>query len=258
MRCGYPASSIRGRIYVEDGHFGFLLYTGTPDAMAPSAAWCSRPGTSRITSRTRYAALCSNDPICAQHVPDSDMEKRWLHGAACHGCVLIAETSCEDAQRPSGPGPGGTDPGARRRRESEPPGDDPLRRRETMLLDRMQEIGEAARHRPDTKVRRLIDWIREHQCPGLPRLGETPDGPAPRWNDRRVLIFTENRQGTKRYLRDLLEQAIEGTDRAEERIAVIDGLTSGARRKAIIQRRFNEDPAKAPCASCWPPTTHSG
>ena len=23
------------------------------------------------------------------------MEERWLHGAACHGCVLIAETSCE-------------------------------------------------------------------------------------------------------------------------------------------------------------------
>ena len=23
------------------------------------------------------------------------MEGRWLHGAACHGCALIAETSCE-------------------------------------------------------------------------------------------------------------------------------------------------------------------
>ena len=23
------------------------------------------------------------------------MEERWLHGAACHGCTLIAETSCE-------------------------------------------------------------------------------------------------------------------------------------------------------------------
>ena len=41
------------------------------------------------------AALCSNDPICAQHSPDSSMEKRWLHGAACHGCTLVAETSCE-------------------------------------------------------------------------------------------------------------------------------------------------------------------
>ena len=23
------------------------------------------------------------------------MERRWLHGAACHGCAFIAETSCE-------------------------------------------------------------------------------------------------------------------------------------------------------------------
>ena len=23
------------------------------------------------------------------------MEARWLHGAACHGCALVAETSCE-------------------------------------------------------------------------------------------------------------------------------------------------------------------
>jgi hypothetical protein len=41
------------------------------------------------------AGLCSNDPICAQHTPGTSMEKRWLHGAACHGCALVAETSCE-------------------------------------------------------------------------------------------------------------------------------------------------------------------
>ena len=40
-------------------------------------------------------ALCSNDPICAQHAPGQSMEERWLHGAACHGCALVAETSCE-------------------------------------------------------------------------------------------------------------------------------------------------------------------
>ena len=39
--------------------------------------------------------LCSNDPVCAQHQPDNPHEKRFLHGAACHGCLLIAETSCE-------------------------------------------------------------------------------------------------------------------------------------------------------------------
>jgi hypothetical protein len=39
--------------------------------------------------------LCSNDPVCAQHGPQAPHECRFLHGAACHGCLLIAETSCE-------------------------------------------------------------------------------------------------------------------------------------------------------------------
>ena len=118
--------------------------------------------------------------------------------------------------------------------------------REQQLLDRMQAIANESRHLPDAKTRRLIDWIREHQCPELPPFGKRPTaGTPPRWNTRRVLIFTENREGTKRHLRDVLDQAIEYTDRAEERIEVIDGLTSGARRKEI-QRRFNTNPAKDP------------
>jgi hypothetical protein len=39
--------------------------------------------------------LCSYDPVCAQHPPEDQHECRFLHGAACHGCLLIAETSCE-------------------------------------------------------------------------------------------------------------------------------------------------------------------
>ncbi len=117
--------------------------------------------------------------------------------------------------------------------------------RELALLDRMQEIAEKTRHLPDAKIRRLIDWIRENLRPDLPLFGRQPKGVAPRWNNRRVLIFTENREGTKRFLKEIIEQAIEGTDRADERIEVIDGLTSGARRKEV-QRRFNTDPAKDP------------
>ena len=117
--------------------------------------------------------------------------------------------------------------------------------RERALLDRMQEVAEAHRHRPDAKVLRLLDWVREHCCPDLPAFGRRSTGLPPAWTDRRVLIFTENREGTKRYLEQILEEAIEGTHRAEERIAVITGLTAGAQRKEI-QRRFNTDPAKEP------------
>ena len=120
-----------------------------------------------------------------------------------------------------------------------------LWQREQELLGRMEAIAERARHVPDTKTLRLIDWIREEMCPELPPFGQSPPSRPPRWNERRVLVFTENREGTKRYLRNILEQVIAGTDRADERIEVIDGLTQGARRKEI-QRRFNADPAVDP------------
>ncbi len=128
------------------------------------------------------------------------------------------------------------------------PSRDPARaawEREQRLLDRMQAIAKKARHHPDAKTRWLIDWIRRHQCPDLPELGRPIIGPPPTWTDRRVLIFTENREGTKKYLKSILEQAIFGSDRADDRIAIIDGLTSPARRRDV-RRRFNADPAREP------------
>src|SRR5579862_513165 len=120
-----------------------------------------------------------------------------------------------------------------------------LWRREHALLNRMQAIAEQSRSLPDAKVRYLIDWIREHLCPALPAFGQLPSGKPATWLERRLLIFTENREGTKRYLKEVLEQVIAGTDRAEDRIEVIDGLASSARRKEI-QRRFNTEPTKDP------------
>jgi hypothetical protein len=112
--------------------------------------------------------------------------------------------------------------------ETGTPADAAAWEREQRLLDRMEEITERSRHRPEAKVRRLLDWIRDNLCPDLPPLGEQVRREAPQWNDRRVLIFTENREGTKPYLHQILAQAIEGTDLAEERIAVITGLTSAS------------------------------
>ena len=120
-----------------------------------------------------------------------------------------------------------------------------LWRREQELLDRMEKIAEEHRHLPDAKVRRLIEWIRENLCPGLPIFGERAPSELAQWNNRRVLIFTENREGTKRYLRTILEQAIAGTDCADERIEVIDGLTSSRRRREI-QRRFKHRSSQGP------------
>ena len=99
MRCGYPASSIRERIYADtEAHlFGILLYTGSPDAEGTLGGLVqqARHIEDHLAQALRMSALCSNDPVCAQHAPGESLEGRWLHGAACHGCALVAETSCE-------------------------------------------------------------------------------------------------------------------------------------------------------------------
>lgn len=99
MRCGYPASSIRERIYADTPaeRFGVLLYTASPDADGTLGGLVqqARHVEVHLAQALRVAAFCSNDPICAHHAPGAAMEGRWLHGAACHGCALIAETSCE-------------------------------------------------------------------------------------------------------------------------------------------------------------------
>jgi hypothetical protein len=99
MRCGYSASSIRERIYVDDDgeRFGLLLYTGSPDAEGTLGGLVqqARHLEAHLEQALRTSALCSNDPICALHTPGESLEARWLHGAACHGCALVAETSCE-------------------------------------------------------------------------------------------------------------------------------------------------------------------
>jgi len=37
--------------------------------------------------------LCASDPLCAEHHPIKD--GLTLHGAACHACLFLPETSCE-------------------------------------------------------------------------------------------------------------------------------------------------------------------
>lgn len=99
MRCGYPASSLRERIYADarSEGFGILIYTGSPDAEGTLGGLVqqARHIEDHFLLALRMGALCSNDPICAHHAPGASLEGRWLHGAACHGCSLLAETSCE-------------------------------------------------------------------------------------------------------------------------------------------------------------------
>ena len=97
LDCGYSASAIRERIYAGDSGYAILLYTGTPgsEGSLGGLVEMGRNIGRALERALELGRLCSNDPVCAQHEPADRNEARFLHGAACHGCLLIAETSCE-------------------------------------------------------------------------------------------------------------------------------------------------------------------
>lgn len=108
LECGYSASAIRERIYCyrhpEDpakSRAGILLYTGTPgsEGTLGGLVEVGREIVRHIEEAVQHALLCSNDPVCAQHRPDGHEDGRGREGAACHGCLLIAEPSCERMNR---------------------------------------------------------------------------------------------------------------------------------------------------------------
>lgn len=97
LECGYPASSIKERIYCSKHGYGVLLYTGSPDAEGTLGGLIEvgRNISKYIKLALEMSELCSNDPVCSEHNPESALDDKYLLGAACHGCLLIAETSCE-------------------------------------------------------------------------------------------------------------------------------------------------------------------
>jgi hypothetical protein len=74
-----------------------LIYTASAGAQGTLGGLVSiAPRFSEILNAAlRRAEICSNDPICADHEPDGHTGDRATHGAACHSCLLVAETSCE-------------------------------------------------------------------------------------------------------------------------------------------------------------------
>ena len=112
--------------------------------------------------------------------------------------------------------------------------------RELALVDGMSAVAEAGRHDADPRIRRIVDWIGAEMCPGL----SARAGPPPRWNDRRVIVFTEY-DDTRRYIQRRLAEAIAHTDRASRRIAAFTGMTSRQRREEI-KHAFNTEPGDHP------------
>jgi len=110
------------------------------------------------------------------------------------------------------------------------------------LLSKMRALAEQARRRPDAKILALFAWLRENCCPGLGNPNARKQDCA--WTERRVLLFTEYAD-TKRYLLELLKEAVSHTDGAEERILQFHG-GMGDEQRDEVQRAFNAPPDEHP------------
>lgn len=107
IECGYSSASIRERIYSRgpdqgpEPMAGILLYTSAPDAEGTLGGLVNLGKPDEIGPILRRAldrsGLCSSDPLCAEHEPDATISA--LHGAACHACLFVSETSCERGNR---------------------------------------------------------------------------------------------------------------------------------------------------------------
>jgi hypothetical protein len=114
------------------------------------------------------------------------------------------------------------------------------------LLDDMLTQARQQRGAPDAKVRRLIEWVQKHQCPAVAigGVGAKASKADRKWSGTRILIFTEYGD-TKRYLRNLLNAAVDGTDQGEDRIMEFHGGMSDEQREEV-QRAFNSPPDDHP------------
>ena len=103
LECGYTTASIRERIYSRppggdrEAMAGVLLYTAAPDSEGTLGGLVSLGEPKSLGRHLDQALeamrLCTSDPLCAEHHPYRD--SLTLHGAACHACLFLPETSCE-------------------------------------------------------------------------------------------------------------------------------------------------------------------
>lgn len=107
MSSGYGSASLTERIYAWRGDTdhepaaGLLISTTASDSEGTLGGLVELAKPQKL-ERLLFDALrrgqrCSSDPICSHRVPRDKEE--FLHGAACHFCLFLSETSCERTNR---------------------------------------------------------------------------------------------------------------------------------------------------------------
>jgi len=106
VECGYAAASLRERIYSstpddDEPMAGILIYTAAPDSEGTLGGLVTLGETANLEQHLEQALegleICSSDPLCAETLPE--LAFMSLHGAACHNCLFLPETSCERGNR---------------------------------------------------------------------------------------------------------------------------------------------------------------
>ncbi|MFG2648947.1 DrmB family protein [Streptomyces sp. NPDC048436] len=107
LTCGYSAASLSERLYAwpaaegRDPAAGLLICTTASDSDGTLGGLVQLSEPDRlqrlVASALHKAERCSSDPVCAMRTPQDPED--FLHGAACHCCVMASETSCERANR---------------------------------------------------------------------------------------------------------------------------------------------------------------
>lgn len=96
LDAGYPAASLRERLYADDTMAGVLIYTATSDSAGSLGGVVAQGEPDRLAqalrSAVRRAEWCSADPLC---VESEGSGAGSTNLAACHACVMLPETSCE-------------------------------------------------------------------------------------------------------------------------------------------------------------------
>jgi hypothetical protein len=103
LTCGYSSSALRERIYCKTGTdpmAGLLIYTASSDSEGSLGGLVDQAVPDRLgpllMDALREAGFCGSDPLCGGRDIGAATN---LNGAACHACLLLAETSCEFGNR---------------------------------------------------------------------------------------------------------------------------------------------------------------
>ena len=103
LEAGYSSSALRERIYSTSGQdpmAGLLIYTASSDSEGSLGGLVDQATPDRfgpvLLAALRDTELCAQDPLCGTGEIGG---AAGLNGAACHTCLLVAETSCEASNR---------------------------------------------------------------------------------------------------------------------------------------------------------------